>query len=65
MHDGSEATLEQVIEFYDQGGKARRPSLAPEMKALHLTAQEKRRLVEFMKTLTSVDPAVTLPSMPR
>ncbi len=65
MHDGSEATLEQVIEFYDRGGKARRPSLAPEMKALHLTAPEKRQLVEFMKTLTSVDPAVTLPSMPR
>ena len=65
MHDGSEASLEQVIEFYDLGGKARRPSLAPEMKPLHLTAQEKLQLVEFIKTLTSVDAPVTIPTMPK
>jgi len=65
MHDGSEATLEQVIDFYDEGGKARRPSLAPEMKPLHLTPQEKKQLVEFMKTLTSVDAPVVIPAMPK
>jgi cytochrome c peroxidase len=65
MHDGSEATLEQVVEFYDVGGKARRPSVAPEMKPLHLTANEKKQLVEFLKTLTSVDAPVDIPVMPK
>jgi cytochrome c peroxidase len=65
MHDGSEATLEEVVEFYDKGGIARRPSLAPEIKPLHLTALEKKQLVDFMKTLTSNDAPVAIPMMPR
>jgi len=65
MHDGSEATLEQVVEFYNQGGKARRPSLAPEIKPLNLTLQEKRQLVEFLKSLTSNDAPATMPVLPR
>jgi cytochrome c peroxidase len=65
MHDGSEATLEEVIEFYDVGGKVQRPSLAPEMKPLHLTSVEKRQLVEFMKTLTSNDASTAVPTMPK
>jgi cytochrome c peroxidase len=65
MHDGSEATLEQVIDFYDQGGRERRPSLAPEMKELHLTSLEKHQLIEFLKTLTSQDPPVAIPNFPR
>lgn len=64
MHDGSHATLEKVIDFYDKGGDAKRPSLAPEMKPLNLTAQEKQALVAFLKTLTSVDAPVTIPMMP-
>ena len=65
MHDGSEETLEQVIDFYDEGGKARRPSLAPEMKPLHLTPQEKKQLVVFLKTLTSNDAPVIIPVLPK
>jgi len=65
MHDGSEATLEQVIDFYDEGGKVRRPSLAPEMKPLHLTSVEKKQLVEFLNTLTSNDAPVVFPAMPQ
>ncbi len=65
MHDGSESTLEEVVEFYDKGGKVQRPSLAPEMKALHLTAQEKKQLVDFLKTLTSNDPPVSIPALPK
>jgi cytochrome c peroxidase len=65
MHDGSEATLEQAVELYDQGGKERRPSLAPEIKPLHLTALEKKQLVAFLKTLTSQDTPVTIPVMPQ
>ena len=54
MHDGSVATLEEVVEFYDQGGgpdKAR----SPLMRKLNLTAQEKADLVEFLKALTTPD----------
>jgi len=64
MHDGSHATLERVIDFYDKGGDFSRPSLAPEMKPLHLTVPEKQALVAFLKTLTSVDAPVTIPMMP-
>lgn len=65
MHDGSEATLEQVIELYDKGGRVKRPSLSPEMKPLDLTADEKRDLVAFLHALTSEDGPVMLVSLPR
>jgi len=51
MHDGSMATLEQVVEHYDKGGNAN-PSLDPDMKKLDLTSQEKADVVGFMKALT-------------
>ena len=44
MHDGSRATLEDVIDFYDRGGNRNRfPD--PELHALGLTALEKRVLL--------------------
>jgi cytochrome c peroxidase len=52
MHDGSEATLEAVIEFYDKGGNPN-PWLDGGMRPLALTPQEKAELVELMKTFTS------------
>ncbi len=51
MHDGSLATLEQVVEFYAKGG-VRNPQLDPRMRPLNLTTDEKRQLVAFMKTLS-------------
>jgi len=51
MHDGSLATLEDVVEFYDKGGinnEIKSPLLVP----LDLDAQEKAALVAFLKTLT-------------
>jgi cytochrome c peroxidase len=65
MHDGSLATLEQVIDYYDRGGDAKRPGLAPEIKTLALTAAEKQDLVAFMRTLTSADAPVQIPTLPR
>jgi cytochrome c peroxidase len=65
LHDGSEPTLESVIEFYDQGGKAHRPSQSAEVRPLGLSGAEKRDLRAFLATLTSVDPGVTIPSLPR
>lgn len=52
MHDGSVATLEEVIEYYDKGGD-KNPFLDPAIFPLHLTAQEKLDLVAFLKALTS------------
>jgi len=51
MHDGSLATLEDVMEHYDKGGTPN-PSLDEDMKKLNLTAQEKKDVIEFMKALT-------------
>jgi cytochrome c peroxidase len=51
MHDGSLATLEEVVEHYDKGGNPN-PALDKDMKKLNLTAQEKADLVAFMKALT-------------
>lgn len=54
MHDGSLATLEDVVEFYDKGGGSGEGRSAL-MRPLNLTAQEKADLVEFLKTLTAPD----------
>lgn len=51
MHDGSLATLEEVIDFYDKGG-ARNEHLDPEMRELRLTAEEKAALVAFLRALS-------------
>jgi len=65
MHNGSELCLEAVIDFYDRGGNAQRPSLAEEMHPLHLTTDEKTDLVAFLQSLTSVDKPVSIPALPR
>jgi cytochrome c peroxidase len=64
MHDGSLATLEQVIEHYDRGG-VDRPSRSDLMKPLGLTSQEKSELVAFLQTLTSNLSPTAVPVLPR
>jgi cytochrome c peroxidase len=54
MHDGSEATLAAVIEYYDRGGNAN-PYLDGGMRPLGLTAQEQADLVALLETFTSSD----------
>lgn len=51
MHDGSEATLEDVVAFYDKGGEPN-PYLDGGIVPLKLTDQEKKDLVAFMESLT-------------
>jgi cytochrome c peroxidase len=65
MHNGSEKSLESVIDFYNAGGKAQRVSLAPEIHPLHLTAEEKADLMEFLSTLAKNDKPIVLPTLPR
>jgi cytochrome c peroxidase len=64
MHDGSLATLQKVVDFYQEGG-TNRASKSKDMKALNLTAEEKIDLVAFLKTLTSGDPVPAVPALPR
>lgn len=64
MHNGSEATLEDVIELYDKGG-IDRPSRSKDVRPLNLTAQDKSDLVAFMQTLTGVQEPVAIPRAPR
>ncbi len=55
MHDGSLATLEEVIEFYDRGGTPN-PHLDPEIRPLRLTEEEKRSLQAFLRALSTERP---------
>ena len=51
MHDGSLATLEDVIEFYSEGGR-RNPNLDPRMRPLRFSPGEKKALAVFLRTLS-------------
>lgn len=51
MHDGSQKTLEEVVEWYNKGGHPN-PNLSKDVKKLDLSDQDKQDLVEFMKALT-------------
>jgi len=51
MHDGSLKTLEEVVDYYDRGGNAN-PNLDEDLHPLHLTAEEKSVLVEFLRSLS-------------
>ena len=48
MHDGSQKTLEDVVEWYAKGGHPN-ATLDEKVKKLDLTAQDKADLVAFMK----------------
>ena len=54
MHNGSEATLRDVVSFYNQGGKAKQSyGLSLDIHPLGLSAQEMADLVAFLESLTS------------
>ena len=53
FHNGSTATLEQVVDFYNRGGDTPNdPNIGPGMQPLGLGVSEKTALVEFMKALS-------------
>lgn len=53
MHDGSLPTLESVVEFYDQGGRANL-QLDAELGPLRLSGDEKKALLAFLRALSSM-----------
>lgn len=63
MHNGSLATLDEVVEFYDRGGGQHR-SKSPLLKPLGLTAGEKQALVEFLKSLSGEPVIIERPELP-
>jgi cytochrome c peroxidase len=64
MHDGSVATLEQVIDLYDRGG-IERPSRSELIFPLGLTAREKSDLAAFLRTLTGAPESFSVLALPR
>lgn len=54
MHDGSLATLEEVVEFYVEGGK-KNPHLSDLMRPVELDEQQQADLIAFLHALTSDD----------
>jgi len=53
MHDGSLATIDDVIDFYDGGGR-QNPTLDSEIRPLHLKVEERRALASFLQSLSGV-----------
>lgn len=51
FHDGSFASLEEVVQFYNQGG-VKNELLDPRIKPLNLNDQEVEDIVAFLNTLT-------------
>lgn len=54
MHDGSIATLEEVVDFLDTGGLAH-PNKSDLIVPLNLTSDEKEDLLAFLNSLTDID----------
>ena len=63
MHDGSQKTLEEVVEWYAKGGHPH-PQLSDKIKKLDLTAQDKQDLVDFMRALDGPFPQVETARIP-
>jgi cytochrome c peroxidase len=64
MHDGSFATLRDVVDLYDRGG-IDRPSRSDRIFPLKLTDNEKSDLIAFLHTLTGMPEPVLVPVLPR
>jgi cytochrome c peroxidase len=63
MHNGVFNTLEEVVNFYDDGG-GKNSRLDTLIKPLHLNDREKSDLVEFLKSLTGEKPEIQPPPLP-
>jgi cytochrome c peroxidase len=52
MHDGSIATLSEVIDHYAAGGRTASPRKSSRLTGFQLTPEEKRDLLDFLASLT-------------
>lgn len=63
MHNGAFATLEEVVDWYDQGGGVD-PQQSPLIQPLNLTEDEKFALVEFLYSLSGSEIRIPVPELP-
>jgi cytochrome c peroxidase len=63
MHNGTLATLEDVVAFYNAGGGTH-PKKSPLLRPLGLTAGEQRALVEFLESLSGDPVVIERPELP-
>ena len=63
MHDGSQASLTEVLDYFDRGGQPD-ARLSPLMRPLGLTANERADLVAFLKSLDGDRVALPEPETP-
>ncbi len=52
FHNGGQATLEQVVEFYNRGGDFPQGGVNNDIRRLNLNANERAQLVAFLKALS-------------
>jgi cytochrome c peroxidase len=64
MHDGSQKTLREVVDWYVKGGHPN-PYLSDKMKKFEASEQDRQDLVAFMEALTGEFPAVELERLPK
>ncbi|WDI43486.1 cytochrome-c peroxidase [Bremerella sp. P1] len=66
FHDGSKTTLEEVVDFYNEGG-GKNPHLDPHIVPLKLTPEEKKALVTFLREglRSNVYPQIEKPRLPK
>lgn len=63
MHDGSLATLRDVVEFYNKGG-GNHPNKSPLISPLNLTDKEIDQLVAFLESMSGDIPMTEKPELP-
>ena len=63
MHNGVFLVLEEVVDFYDEGG-GDDPNKSPLLKPLNLTDSEKEDLVEFLNSLSGSELLISPPELP-
>ncbi len=61
MHDGSVATLRDVVMLYNQGAHAN-PNLDPRIAPLHLSDQDISALVSMLESLNGIGYHDTAPA---
>jgi len=64
FHNGSAATLADVVDHYARGGDDQ-SNLSPDMHKLSLTDSEKGDLVAFLRTLTGAKKTASFPVLPQ
>ena len=63
MHNGTFYEIEDVIEFYDEGG-GEDPNKSKLLKPLGLTDEEKEDLLEFLDSLSGPEVRIDPPELP-